>query len=72
MRALRAEIAGVPFDDERWGAKLRIMKENVAHHIEEEENEMFEQVRQVFSEEDLTELGETMAARKQELIEHRS
>jgi hemerythrin-like domain-containing protein len=43
------------------------MKENVEHHIEEEEDEMFKQARQVFSKEELADLGELMAARKDEL-----
>jgi hemerythrin-like domain-containing protein len=62
-----AEIEGVPYDDERWGAKFKVMKENVEHHIEEEENEMFEQARQVFDEEELEALGERMKARKDQL-----
>jgi hemerythrin-like domain-containing protein len=61
------EIEGVPFDDERWGAKLTVMKENVEHHIEEEETEMFKQARQVFEREELDELGERMQARKNQL-----
>jgi len=63
-----AEIAEVPFDDETWGAKLTVMKENVEHHIEEEEDEMFKQARQVFSTEELEELGGRMQARKEELL----
>jgi len=61
------EIDGVAYDDETWGAKLTVMKENVEHHIEEEEDEMFKQARQVFSKEELTDLGERMAARKDQL-----
>ena len=61
------EIEGVAYDDETWGAKLTVMKENVEHHIEEEEDEMFKQARQVFSKEELTDLGERMAARKDQL-----
>jgi hemerythrin-like domain-containing protein len=63
-----AEIQGVPYDDERWGAKLTVMKENVEHHIEEEESEMFKQARQVFEREQLEELGEQMESRKQALM----
>lgn len=63
-----AEIQDVPYDDERWGAKLTVAKENVEHHIEEEEKEMFDQARQVFSEDELVELGERMQARKSELL----
>jgi hemerythrin-like domain-containing protein len=44
------------------------MKENVEHHIEEEEGEMFKQARQVFSDDELEELGERMKARKDELL----
>jgi hemerythrin-like domain-containing protein len=63
-----AEIADVPFDDEKWGAKCTVMKENVEHHIEEEEGEMFKQALQVFSKEELEELGIRMQARKEELL----
>jgi len=62
-----AEIEGVPYDDETWGAKFKVMKENIEHHIEEEESEMFKQARQVFDEDDLEALGERMGARKQQL-----
>ena len=44
------------------------MKENLEHHIEEEEGEMFKQAKQVFDEEELAQLGESMMARKEELI----
>jgi hemerythrin-like domain-containing protein len=62
-----AEIEGVAYDDERWGAKFKVMKENIEHHIEEEENEMFKQARRVFSRDELEALGERMAARKEQL-----
>jgi hemerythrin-like domain-containing protein len=62
------EITAVPYDDETWGAKFTVMKENVEHHIEEEEDEMFPQARQVFSKDELVELGERMQARKAELL----
>ena len=62
-----AEIEGVPFDDETWGAKFKVMKENIEHHIEEEEREMFKQARQVFEPDELTALGDQMADRKRQL-----
>ena len=63
-----AEIEGVAYDDEKWGAKFTVMKENLEHHIEEEEGEMFKQANQVFDEDELAQLGESMKARKEELI----
>jgi hemerythrin-like domain-containing protein len=65
---IMAEIGEVPFEDEAWGAKLTVMKENIEHHIEEEEGEMFKQARQVFSKEELEDLGARMEARKKELL----
>ena len=64
-----AEIEAVPFDDERWGAKFTVMKENLEHHIEEEEGEMFKQARQVFEKDELEQLGERMLARKDQLAQ---
>jgi len=63
-----AEIEGVAYDDEKWGAKFKVMKENLEHHIEEEEGEMFKQAKQVFDEDELAQLGKSMLARKEELI----
>jgi hypothetical protein len=64
-----AELEGLPVDDEAWGAKAKVMKENVEHHMEEEEGEMFEKARQVFDREELQELGTRMEQRKVEAQE---
>src|SRR5688500_7092685 len=57
---IMGEISQTPYEDETWGAKFSVMKENVEHHIEEEEGEMFKQARQVFSKSELEELGTRM------------
>jgi len=62
-----SEIEGVEPSDETWMAKFTVMKENLEHHIEEEEGEMFEQAEQVFDQDELEELGDRMQARKDEL-----
>ena len=62
-----AEIEGVEPSDETWMAKFTVMKENLEHHIEEEEGEMFPQAEQVFDDSELDELGDRMHARKEEL-----
>lgn len=58
------ELEEVPVDDESWGAKAKVMKENVEHHMEEEEGEMFKQARSVFDRDELEDLGERMEARR--------
>jgi hemerythrin-like domain-containing protein len=65
---IMAEIEGVAYDDETWGAKFKVMKESLEHHIEEEEGEMFKQAKQVFDDAELAQLGESMRARKEELL----
>jgi hemerythrin-like domain-containing protein len=64
-----AELETTPVTDETWGAKLTVMRENLEHHIEEEEDEMFKQARQVMDHKELAELGEQMDARKKQLSE---
>jgi hemerythrin superfamily protein len=61
---LMAELEDLDVSDETWGAKALVMKENVEHHIEEEEGEMFAKARQVFDRQELLDLGERMAERK--------
>jgi hemerythrin superfamily protein len=55
-----SDLEATPFDDESWHAKLKVMSENLHHHIEEEEDEMFGQARQVFDEDVLEQLGARM------------
>ena len=58
------ELRRLPRSDERWGAKFNVLKENIEHHIEEEEGEMFKTARSVLSRQQLEELGAQMAALK--------
>ena len=60
-----AELEGLPVDDETWGPKAKVMAENVEHHIEEEEREMFKQARAAFDANELADLGDRMARRKE-------
>lgn len=67
VNEIMAELEETPVDDERWAAKFAVMKENVEHHIEEEEEEMFVKARQVLSASQIEELGDRMEQRKKEL-----
>ena len=62
------ELGQLPVDDETWGPKAKVMIENIRHHIQEEEGEMFVKARQVFDREELQELGNRMEARQQEAL----
>lgn len=68
---LMGELMTLPVDDETWGAKAKVMTENIEHHIGEEEDDMFVKARQVFSRAELTELGDRMVARRSEVARAR-
>jgi hypothetical protein len=63
---LTHELHTLPADDERWGAKFKVLKESLEHHIQEEEGDMFRKARGIFSREDLQTLAAEMAKMKQE------
>jgi hypothetical protein len=54
------ELHGLAKDDERWGAKFKVLKENLEHHVDEEEGPMFRTARGLFSREELQALGAKM------------
>ena len=62
------ELEALPVDDESWGAKCAVMIENIEHHIEEEEGDMFVKARQVLDRDELEQLGAAMETRKAEAI----
>jgi len=69
---LMSELEGLPYDDETWGPKANVMSENVEHHIQEEEDDMFEKAEQIFDDDELEALGNAMAERKAEALKQES
>jgi hypothetical protein len=57
---IAGELKDVATNDEQWGAKFKVLKENIEHHIQEEEGEMFRLARGIFSRDELQELGDRM------------
>lgn len=56
------ELMDVPEGSDQWMAKLKVLRENLEHHMEEEEGEMFKRARKALSKEALDELGHRMEA----------
>jgi hemerythrin superfamily protein len=52
-------------EDDLYDAKVKVLSEEIDHHVEEEEKEMFPKIRK--SDLDLDALGQELAQRKQEL-----
>jgi iron-sulfur cluster repair protein YtfE (RIC family) len=67
IKMLLTELASMPVDTEQWAAKLKVLQENVEHHVEEEEGEMFQKARDVLSEERINQLGTQMEEEKKRL-----
>jgi hemerythrin-like domain-containing protein len=64
VNTVMAELEDTDVSDETWGAKAKVMRENVEHHIDEEESEMFQKARKIFDDRELDELGDRMAVRR--------
>jgi hemerythrin superfamily protein len=57
---LCVELAAMAPDNERFDAKVRVLIENVEHHIEEEEGEWFPKVREGLGRKRLQQIGADM------------
>jgi hypothetical protein len=66
VEQLLNELATMELGDEQFDAKFKVMQENVEHHIEEEEGELFPKVTKLPNYEDL---GFQMVQRKVALME---
>jgi hemerythrin superfamily protein len=62
---LIAQIEASDPSDELFDAKVKVLGEYIKHHVKEEQNELFPQVRKTKL--DLKELGERLMARKEQL-----
>jgi iron-sulfur cluster repair protein YtfE (RIC family) len=71
VKTLLREIERLSNDSEQFDAKLKVMIENVEHHVEEEEGEMFPEVRQIFDASALDRLGQEMEAEKKQFGKQR-
>jgi hemerythrin-like domain-containing protein len=61
---LLAELEDMTPEHERFDAKMSVLMESVKHHIEEEEGELFPEVREALGRKVLAEIGEQLATAK--------
>jgi hemerythrin superfamily protein len=67
VKVLMEEIRGLDPSTDEWQAKMTVLIENVKHHAEEEETDMFPKVRSASAAGTLTALAEQLEAKKAEL-----
>jgi hypothetical protein len=64
VKTLLAELSGSQSADDEWQAKAKVLRENVEHHVEEEEGELFDKAADALTDEEIEELGRRMEAEK--------
>jgi hemerythrin superfamily protein len=67
IKSLLAQISSITPTDETYDMKIKVLKEDVEHHVKDEEGEMFPDARRFLGESRLAELGAHLEARKQQL-----
>ena len=66
VKTLLREIAALSEGSERFDAKLKVMGENVAHHVKEEETEMFPKAKKLYDRALREQLGQKMEDARKE------
>jgi hemerythrin superfamily protein len=69
VKRLLADIMDAGIADENFDARMKVLKEQVEHHVDEEEKELFPKVRKSCSKEELEELGNRMQQMAEKLME---
>ena len=64
IKTLLKELAGASTASEEWQAKAKVLRETVEHHVDEEENELFDRADNALTEEEIEALGNRMEAEK--------
>jgi hemerythrin superfamily protein len=69
MKRILADLIEQDAADEQFDARMKVLKEQVEHHVEEEEKELFPKVQRSCSKEELEDLGTRMETLAEELME---
>jgi hypothetical protein len=64
VKDLLSQLDAATSADEEWEARLTVLKENVEHHVEEEEGELFDKANDVLTGDQADDLGARMQAEK--------
>jgi hemerythrin superfamily protein len=64
-----ADLLEMDVDDAQFDAKMTVLEEEIEHHVEEEEGELFPKVKRMLAEDELEDLGIVMQDLADELKE---
>jgi len=69
VKRIIADLLEMEPDDAQFDAKIKVLQEQVEHHVEEEEGELFPKVQKLHSKDELEDLGVLMEQTAEELKE---
>jgi hemerythrin superfamily protein len=64
-----ADLLQTSVDDAQFDARMKVLKDQVQHHVREEEKELFPVVRKMLERDELEQLGEQMETMANELVQ---
>jgi hemerythrin-like domain-containing protein len=64
VKKLLKELSRARSANDEWEAQAKVLRENVEHHVEEEEGELFKQASKALGADEIENLGEEMEAEK--------
>lgn len=67
IKRLLADLMETTPEDESFDVQMRVLKETVSHHVEEEEEDLFPAVRKLFGKDELEAIAEAMSGEQAEL-----
>ena len=68
IKMVLADLEQADKSTDVWAAALKVLKEDVMHHVGEEEDKLFPKVRKVLSKQQLEDLGTRMEELKMQLL----
>jgi hemerythrin superfamily protein len=69
IKRVLADLLETEATDQTFDAKIKVLSEQVEHHVGEEEKDLFPKVKKILSSEELEVLGQNMSAEQAELEE---
>jgi hemerythrin superfamily protein len=68
IKMVLADLEQTDMRTAEWAADLKVLKEDVMHHVGEEESELFPKIKKILSKEQLEDLGTRMEEMKMQLM----
>lgn len=68
VKRLLADLLALEADHEQFDAKMTVLREQIEHHVGEEEDEMFPKVKKLLDRDELDALEQEMTATQEELM----